>query len=98
MELIIFFLACYGLTNIVVSGKIFSPLRKWLDINYPKIGELFHCHMCFGFYAGILIFSMGLKLGLSGLFIPDAILAGFASSGWCWIARVILFKLDEDKL
>lgn len=49
LELLIFILACYGLTMILVYGKIFEKIR-------PKegfFGKLFSCTMCTGFWAGI---------------------------------------------
>ena len=40
-----FILACYGMTMILVYGKIFDSIR-------PK-HHFFHCTMCTGFYVGI---------------------------------------------
>ena len=40
-----FVLACYGMTMILVYGKIFDSIR-------PEY-HFFHCTMCTGFYVGI---------------------------------------------
>ena len=40
-----FVLACYGMTMILVYGKIFDSIR-------PK-HHFFHCTMCTGFYVGL---------------------------------------------
>ena len=40
-----FILACYGMTMILVYGKIFDSVR-------PK-HHFFHCTMCTGFYVGL---------------------------------------------
>ena len=40
-----FILACYGMTMILVYGKIFDSIR-------PEY-HFFHCTMCTGFYVGI---------------------------------------------
>jgi len=45
MKLLIFILACYGMTMITVYGKIFDKIR-------PKY-HLFHCTMCMGFWVGM---------------------------------------------
>jgi len=66
MDLINFILACYGLTMILVYGKIFDIIR-------PK-HHFFHCTMCMGFWAGIFTW---LFLPVSFNFL----IAGFISSG-----------------
>jgi hypothetical protein len=45
MELLTFILACYGMTMIVVYGKIFEAIRP----HY----HFFHCPMCMGFWVGV---------------------------------------------
>ncbi len=45
MNLILFILACYGMTMILIYGKVFDFIR-------PKY-YLFHCTMCMGFWVGI---------------------------------------------
>ena len=45
MQLIIFILACYGMTMILVYGSIFNSVR-------PK-HHFFKCCMCMGFWVGI---------------------------------------------
>ena len=47
MDLIYFLLASYGLTLILVYGKVFEKVR-------PK-HYFFHCPMCMGFWAGVLL-------------------------------------------
>ena len=46
MEILIFILACYGMTMIVVYGKIFDAIR-------PQY-HFFKCPMCMGFWVGIV--------------------------------------------
>ena len=51
MSLIWFSLTAYGLTQILVYGKIFEPIR-------PKsgwFGQLFKCPMCTGFWTGLFL-------------------------------------------
>jgi len=86
MNLIIFLLACYGMTMIVVYGKIFDKIR-------PKF-HLFHCTMCMGFSVGVFINLLLLNLNMS-LFndiIIGSFLSGCISSG----ASYILSKIVLD--
>jgi len=72
---IIFILACYGCTAILIWGRIFNFIR-------PKY-YFFHCAQCTGFYVGILFFLLfwlsGIKLFsnlYSGSFIAACISSG----------------------
>jgi len=54
MELLYFTLACLGMTQIVVHGKIFEKIRPtegWL-------GLLFSCSMCVGFWVGLIMYGI----------------------------------------
>lgn len=51
MDLLIFILICFGLTQILVYGKIFDKIRP----KTGKLGELFSCPMCLGFWVGFFI-------------------------------------------
>jgi hypothetical protein len=51
MELLTFILVAYGLTQILVYGSILKPIRP----TKGKLGELFHCPMCMGFWVGFFL-------------------------------------------
>ena len=51
MELLTFILGAYGLTQILVYGSILKPIRP----TKGKLGELFHCPMCMGFWVGFFL-------------------------------------------
>jgi len=82
VDLLTFILSCYGLTMILVYGKIFDAIR-------PKegfAGQLFKCTMCIGFWVGIF----------NWLFLPASfnfLIAGFISSGTSYI----LSKIVDDE-
>jgi len=57
MELLYFILCAWGLTQLLVHGKVFEPIRPH---HY-----FFHCTMCMGFHAGLLLFLLN---GLTNLF------------------------------
>ncbi len=75
MLLLVFILACYGLTNILTYGKIFDKIR-------PK-EHFFHCSMCVGFWVGM--FNWFLVSPPFNLFV-----AGCISSGTSYILDKII--------
>ena len=51
MELLTFILVAYGLTQILVYGSILNSIRP----TKGKLGDLFHCPMCMGFWVGFFL-------------------------------------------
>jgi len=51
INIILFFLICFGITNIIVREDIFKWFRKYMD--KFKIGILFHCETCLSFWIGL---------------------------------------------
>ena len=51
LSLIYFILIGYGLTQILCYGNILKPIRPVKG----KLGELFNCSMCMGFYVGLFL-------------------------------------------
>lgn len=88
MSILIFILACYGLTQILCYGKIFERWRP----THGKLGELFSCSMCMGFWvgvflAGIVKFSTLFSLSAN---IVDIFLLGCISSGTSYLLDKIV--------
>jgi len=54
LGLIWFILAAYGLTQILVYGTIFDAVRP----TKGKLGELFRCPMCMGFWVGAFLWGI----------------------------------------
>ena len=82
MGIIWFVLACYGLTQILVYGKVFDSIRPSKEA-WGGRGYLFHCPMCMGFWVGVLLFFLNgwtelftFKMGIGNMFI-----CGWISSG-----------------
>ena len=83
MELIIWILAAYGMTQILVYGSIFDTPRDWIKTNSTFFGDLISCVMCtstwVGFFFSLTFFSPTIEL----VFIPysnlffDGILASY---------------------
>ena len=83
-----FILAAYGLTFILVYGKIFDKIR-------PKkgfLGELFSCSMCAGFWVGVLLWLLN---GQTTLFNYDyspitGLMLGSLASGVSYVFSVLI--------
>tara|TARA_R110002020_G_scaffold204614_2_gene408870 strand:+ start:71 stop:388 length:318 start_codon:yes stop_codon:yes gene_type:complete len=94
MELIWFCLAAYGLTQILVYGKIFDSIRPTKDLT-KMWTVLFHCPMCMGFWVGLFLFSIN---GFTELFtfdynIVNMLICGCVSSGTSYILSVLFEDL-----
>ena len=87
LSLVYFVLAAYGLTQVLVYGTIFDKLRPTTG----KLGELFHCPMCMGFWVGVFLWSIN---GFTELFnfeynFANLLLLGCLSSGTSYILNMI---------
>jgi hypothetical protein len=83
MDLIYFALASYGLTQILVYGKIFTPIR-------PR-HHFFHCPMCIGFWVGVLLWATNpfTELFSFDYSIFTSFLLGCVSSGTSYILNMV---------
>ena len=86
-ELLTFILCAYGLTQILVYGKIFNKLRP----QKGKIGELVNCPMCMGFHVGwfLMLLSPYTELFSFDVTVFNVFLLGWLSSGTSYILNMI---------
>lgn len=98
MDLLLWVLVAYGITNGVVTSKLADPIRlffisppkseikSFYDKVRMKVGEMLVCMMCFGFWVG---------LALSFWHSPTEyrLLDAFLASGACWIIQSVVFNL-----
>ena len=87
MTFIWFCLISYGLTQILVYGKIFDPLRP----KSGKLGQLLKCPMCTGFWVGAFLWFVK---DYTQLFTFDnsfvtGLLLGFAGSASSYIGNMV---------
>ncbi len=101
VNLILFVLATIGLTNILIFGKIFSPVREWLTNNAPDyVNELFACYQCMGTWAGAFCGAILLDHSIFGI-----LMCAFAGSYIShtsaliheWIEANSLVSLDPEE-
>ena len=88
MELIYFILCAYGLTFILVYGSIFNSVRP----TEGKLGELFHCPLCTGFWVGVFLWSINCftELFTFEYNLINALLLGWLSSGTSYFLSMVL--------
>jgi len=86
-ELLTFILCAYGLTQILVYGKIFSRLRP----KKGKLGELANCPMCMGFHVGwiLMLLSPFTELFSFDVTVFNFFLLGGISSGTSYILTML---------
>ena len=87
MELVTFILAAYGLTQMIVYGKIFNKIRPVKG----RLGELFKCPMCMGFHVGwlLMLLSPFTELFNFEVSVVNFFLLGGVSSGTSYILTMI---------
>ncbi len=87
MTFIWFSLISYGLTQILVYGKILNPIRP----KSGKLGQLLECPMCTGFWVGLFLWSVK---DYTQLFTFDnsfvtGLLLGFAGSAAAYVGNTL---------
>ena len=88
MELLIFILCAYGLTQGIVYGSIFKKVRP----TKGKLGELFRCPLCTGFWTGVFLWSINwfTELFTYEYNLINGLLLGSLSAGTSYFLSVIL--------
>jgi len=92
MELILFVLAAYGLTQILVYSDmpVIKKLRPHKE-SYKGYGKVFHCPMCMGFHVGwlLMLLSPFTELFSFDVSVFNFFLLGSLSSGTSYILNMV---------
>ena len=88
-DLVAWCLSVFGFTYIVVFSKICRPVRDFVENKSEKLGELFHCPLCLGFWVGLLAHFMCGSPTQNILF--DMTLASICS----WIGTILIDPLAD---
>jgi hypothetical protein len=83
MNLLLFVLAAYGLTQIVVYGRIFNKIRP--------THHFFHCSMCMGWWVGLFLWAINqyTELFTFDYSIATAFLLACISSGTSYVLNMV---------
>ena len=92
MEVLLFVLIAYGLTQILVYSDM--PIIKKLrpkKTSYKGYGKVFHCPMCMGFHVGwfLLLLSPWTELFTFDVSIANALLLGCLSSATSYVLNMV---------
>ena len=88
MDTLHFILFSYGMTFILIYGSIFNKIRP----TKGKLGELFHCPLCLGFWVGIILWAMNERTELFSFdnSLYPAFLCGCLSAGTSYFFSMLL--------
>ena len=83
MSLLYFLITCYGLTSILVYGRIFDRVRP--------AHHFFHCPVCVGFWVGVFLMLLNphTELFTYRISVANALILGSVSSGISYILSMI---------
>ena len=91
MDLIYFILAAYGMTFIIIHGKIFEDIRPQKDYS-KKWNTLWHCPLCMGFWVGIVLMLLSpyTELFSYEYSFGNAFVLGCLSAGTSYLMSVLV--------
>ena len=99
MEILIWILAAYGMSQILVFGSIFDTTREWIKKYSTFFGDLLSCMMCtstwVGFFFSLAFYSPTLSL----VTIPytNIFFDGMLASGSVWALNAMVEWLEENR-
>jgi hypothetical protein len=94
ISLIIFFLAVYGLTMLVVQSSLFKPFREGLRTRVRFLHKLFTCMMCFGFWASVGL-SWVCNFSVAAIYLKVGGAVGLLVSGFVGVTVVVALYLVQ---
>ena len=86
MEFIIWIIAAYGMSQIVVFGSIFNKPRKWITKHSTFFGDLLECMMCTSTWVGLI------TIPYTNIFFD-----GMVASGGVWTINAIVEWHEENR-
>lgn len=88
--MLIWALSTFGLTAIIVDGKIMAGCRAWLRARLPAVSQAAECYQCSGLYAGMITYAMTAENPT----LAGWIIHGLAGSGLSMFAAAILNRIE----
>lgn len=86
-ELIVWLLACYGMTFLLCSSRILARPRAWV-CRVDAIAELLSCYFCTGFWVSLTTALWLLQTPVWG------VLYGFAGATSCYVLDALVRRLE----
>jgi hypothetical protein len=101
MIILFWILAAYGMTSILVWGKIFDNQREWIKKHSKFFGDLISCTLCTSTWVG---FFMSLVFGgLTNHYLPSPwyvclFFDGMFTAGSVWALNAIIEFFEESRI
>lgn len=95
IELVLVLLACFGMTLILVHGKILDCPRNFLVERFGFFGKMIQCSMCTGWWVG-LFFAFIWVLHGTFPYLFYFITLAFASSGVSFLLERMAIFIDDN--
>ena len=99
METLIWILAAYGMSQILVYGSIFDKPRNWITKKSTFFGDLLGCMMCtstwVGFFFSLIFYSP--TLAMCSIEYVNIFFDGMLASGSVWGLNAIIEWFEENK-
>ena len=99
METLIWILAAYGMSQILVFGSIFDKPRDWITKHSTFFGDLLSCMMCTSTWVGVF-FSLTFYSPTESMTILPYInifFDGMLASGGVWALNAVVEWFEENK-
>ena len=96
LNLLLFSLIAFGLTTIITISKIGHFWRQLAEKTHKKLGELFRCPMCMGFWVGLALsfwISPTAQLFYNTNILRQLLLDGILGSSVSWLLYCVTWKL-----
>jgi hypothetical protein len=97
-KLIFWMIAAYGISTILVYGRIFDKPRAWLIQNSSFFGEMIQCMLCTSMWVGMFL---SLVIGLSKEYFHflhlNIIIDGGFTAGAVWAINSIIEWFEENR-
>ena len=99
METLIWILAAYGMSQILVFGAIFDKPRDWITKHSTFFGDLLSCMMCTSTWVGFFFSIAFHSPTLTMITIPysNIFFDGMLASGSVWALNAIIEWFEENK-
>ena len=98
METLIWILAAYGMTQILVYGSIFENLREWIIIKSTFFGDLIQCMMCTSTWVGFFFSLVFYSPTETMITIPytNIFFDGMLASGSVWALNALVEWVEKN--
>ena len=98
METLIWILAAYGMSQILVYGSIFENLREWIIRKSTFFGDLIQCMMCTSTWVGFFFSLAFYSPTATMITVPytNIFFDGMLASGSVWALNALVEWFEKN--